>query len=114
MATIKAQYLLIVAVMTAMGAFAGYFIKRASGGDSIIKQIFNWNFIIGGIIYAASALVNIYILRFLDYSVVYPLTAVTYIWTMLVSYFFLKEKITARKIAGVILIIAGAAIISLF
>ncbi len=97
-----------------MGAFAGYFIKRASGSENIIKQVFNWNFIVGGVIYAASALLNIYVLKFLDYSIVYPLTAITYIWTMIVSYFFLKEKITARKIIGVVLIIGGATLISVF
>lgn len=101
--------------MTAMGAFAGYFLKRASSaGGNIFKQMFNWNFILGAIIYVLSACINIYLLKFVDYSVIYPMGAVTYIWTMLVSYFFLKEKITGRKIAGVVLIIAGAVLISVF
>ncbi len=108
------KVLLIILGMTCMGAFAGLFIKRASGADNIIKQVFNWNFIIGGIIYFASSVINVYVLQFADYSVVYPLTSITYIFTMLVSYFFLKEKITRRKIAGVALILLGAALISLF
>jgi uncharacterized membrane protein len=53
------------------------------------------------------------VLRFMEYSVVLPLTSITYIWTMLVSYLFLKEKITARKIAGVCLIVIGATVLVL-
>ncbi|MEA5051059.1 MAG: EamA family transporter [Oscillospiraceae bacterium] len=108
------KFALIILGMTCMGAFAGLFIKRASGADNLIKQVFNWNFIIGGLIYFASSVVNVYVLRFVDYSIVYPLTSITYIFTMLVSHFFLKEKITKRKIAGVGLILLGAVMISLF
>ncbi|MFR2167688.1 MAG: hypothetical protein ACLS5W_07540 [Coprococcus sp.] len=46
--------------------------------------------------YLVSALLNIYVLRYLDYSVVLPLTSVTYIWTMVISYFILKEKISKK------------------
>lgn len=56
---------------------------------------------------------NIWVLRFWDYSVVLPLTSLTYIWTMVLSYIILKEKISAKKIVGVILILAGAILVSL-
>jgi len=42
---------------------------------------------------------------------VLPLTSITYIWTMLVSYLALKEKITKNKIIGVILICVGAVLL---
>lgn len=44
---------------------------------------------------------------------VLPLTSITYIWTLVISYKFLKEKITFKKIIGIILIIVGAIIIAI-
>ena len=100
------NYVLIVC-MTLMGSAASIFFKRASGSEGILKLIMNINLYIGGFLYVAAAAVNI-ILRSLDYSVVLPLSSVTYIWTMVLSYFILKESITARKLAGVFCIVAGA------
>ena len=65
------------------------------------------------IIYVTAALLNIYVLKYLEYSTVLPLTAITYIWTMIISYKILKENITNKKKIGVILIILGAIIISI-
>lgn len=105
-------YIPILIVMTILGAFAGMFLKRASSNLNIKALLLNYNLYIGGLLYLISALLNIYVLRFLDYSVVLPLTSITYVWTMLISYFVLKEKITVKKIIGVCLIILGAVIIS--
>ena len=68
---------------------------------------------IGGFLYLASAVFNIWILRYLEYSVVLPLTSFTYIWTMILSHILLEEKITIKKIVGVILILVGAVCVSL-
>ena len=101
------NYVLIIC-MTLMGSAASIFFKRASGSEGILKLITNANLYIGGFLYVAAAAVNIIVLRSLDYSVVLPLSSVTYIWTMVLSYFILKESITARKLAGVFCIAAGA------
>lgn len=60
-----------------------------------------------------SAIINIWVLRYLDYSVVLPLTSLTYMWTMFLSYVILKEKITKRKVAGVILVLIVAVFVSI-
>ena len=73
----------------------------------------NVNLYIGGFLYLASAVLNIWILRYLDYSVVLPLTSFTYIWTMVLSHMILKEKITKKKIVGVVLILVGAIFVSM-
>lgn len=99
--------------MTFTGALASLFLKKASGADGFIAMLKKPFLYIGGLLYLASALVNIVVLRYLEYSVVLPLTSITYIWTMLFSYFVLQEKITAKKIAGIVLIIAGAVCVSL-
>ncbi len=59
------------------------------------------------------ALLNIYVLKFLPYTVVLPMTSLTYIWTMIISFYLLKEKITFKKILGVMLILIGAFLISI-
>lgn len=106
-------YLVLVLLMTLMGAIASLFLKRASGSDNFVKMLTNVNLYIGGFIYVVAAFINIFVLKFLDYAVVLPLTSITYIWTMILSYLILKEKITKKKIIGVILILLGAICVAL-
>lgn len=106
-------YYALIAAMTLMGAFASLFFKKASGSGGLKTLIFNPNLYLGGGLYLLAALLNIYVLKFLPYSVVLPLTSITYIWTMVISYLVLKEHISAKKIAGVLLIITGAVLLAL-
>lgn len=106
-------YFIGLLIMTLIGSFASLFLKRASGSIGIKAMFTNPNLFIGGFLYLASAVLNIWILRYLDYSVVLPLTSLTYIWTMVLSYVMLKEKITKKKIIGVALIIIGAICVSM-
>ncbi len=106
-------YIAVLVVMTFLGATASLFLKKASGSEGILALMQNVNFYLGGMLYLLAAVLNIYILKFLEYSVVLPLTSLTYIWTMALSYFVLKEKITGRKMLGVALILAGAVVVSM-
>lgn len=106
-------FFIILIIMTMVGSVASLFLKKASGADGILALIMNVNLYIGGFLYLASAVLNIWILRYLDYSVVLPLTSLTYIWTMVLSYLILKEKISTKKICGVILILVGAVCVSI-
>lgn len=105
-------YYIVLLVMTMFGSVASLFLKKASGLNSLIDMLKNINLYIGGFLYVSSAILNIWLLKILDYSVILPLTSLTYIWTMVLSYFILKEKITVKKITGVCLILVGAIIIS--
>lgn len=109
----RIEFIFLLFVMTILGAIAGLFLKRASAGHSLAAIILNYNLYLGGLLYLLSMLLNIYLLRFMEYTVVLPLTSITYIWTMFVSYLFLKEKITPKKITGVCCIITGAIILVL-
>lgn len=106
-------YYVVLLVMTMFGSVASLFLKKASGSKSLIDMLKNINLYIGGFLYVSSAVLNIWLLKILDYSIILPLTSLTYIWTMVLSYFILKEKITVKKIAGVCLILVGAIIISI-
>lgn len=107
------MYFIGLLIMTMLGAAASLFLKKASGTADIITMLENMNLYIGGILYLASAVLNIWLLRYLDYSVVLPLTSLTYIWTMVLSYLILKEKITKKKIVGVFMILVGAICVSI-
>ena len=102
-----ALYIGVAVIMCALGAFGSFFLKKALNFDNIQALIVNYNFYLGGFLYAASAVINIYLLRVLPYSVVLPLTSITYIFTLLISKFILKEKLTIGKIIGISLIITG-------
>ena len=80
-------YYIVLVIMTLSGAVASLFLKKASASESIIATIKNINLYIGGALYLVSALLNI-------------------------SYFILKEKISKKKIGGVILILVGAVLVS--
>ena len=67
----------------------------------------------GGGFYGAAAILNIIALQYLPYTIVFPLTAVTYIWTMIISKWILNETISSRKIIGVTLIVIGAIVLVL-
>jgi len=66
---------------------------------------------VGGLLYVLGAGLNILILKKLPYTVVLPLTSLTYVWTMIISYLVLNEKITRLKITGVTLILVGSIIL---
>lgn len=93
--------------MTLMGAVAAFFLKKASGFKNLTELIKNHNLYIGTGLYLLSAIINIIVLRYLNYSVVLPLTSITYVWTMVISYLFLKEKVGIKKLLGVSFIIIG-------
>ncbi len=107
------MYYFLILVMTLMGSIASIFFKRASGSDGMTELLKNRNLYFGGFLYLSAALLNIVVLRYLDYSIVLPLTSITYIWTMFLSHFILKEKFTIRKLSGVLLIFIGAVLITL-
>ncbi len=107
------KYYLLLIVMTLIGAIASFFLKKASKSEKILDLIKNYNLYLGGFLYLLSAILNIYLLKYLDYSLVLPMTSITYIWTLIISYQFLKEKISLKKIVGVFIIITGVIILAI-
>jgi drug/metabolite transporter (DMT)-like permease len=101
--------------MTMLGALGGFFFKKSSADSSyVIAIVKSKKLYIGCLLYTASAFINIWVLKYMPYSVVMPMTAITYIWTMMLSHFVLKEKITVKKMIGIASIIVGAAFISMY
>ncbi len=106
------KYYILLIIMTLLGSVGSLFIKRVSGLNNVLGIFKDVNLYIGGILYLSAAILNIKLLQVLDYSIVLPLASLTFIWTMVLSHLFLKEKITKKKIGGVILIILGVIFVS--
>ena len=103
---------------TLLGAFASYNFKGASASidglstKTIAALANNKIFIIGVVLYLVAAVNNIFLLRYFDYTLLLPISSITYIWTMIIASKLLGEVITKRKILGVVAIIIGAVLIA--
>jgi len=106
-------YYAILLLMTLVGSIASYYLKKSSNAKGLGELITNKFIYIGGGLYFISALMNIYVLKYLDYSVVLPLTSITYVWTMLISYKKLGEIITKKKVVGICAILLGALLVAI-
>ena len=101
-----------VLAMTLIGALGAFLLKsgmdRVNGLEDLVK---NPRLYLGGCCYLAGAGLTILLLHKLDYSVLYPMTALTYVWSMGLSAVFLGERVTRRKLVGVAAILAGTLIL---
>ena len=73
----------------------------------------NWKLILGGSIYIISGVITIIAFKGGELSVLYPLVATIYIWTLIFSIFFLKEKMNIYKWLGILAIVLGVIFIGL-
>lgn len=95
--------------MTLLGSLGGFFFKKSTAGASILGIVKNKNVYIGVLFYLLGAVLNILVLKKLPYSVVYPMSAITYVWSLALSVTVLKEKLTRPKLIGIVSILIGAA-----
>lgn len=101
----------ILLLMTLLGALAAFLLKRAMGYMLLRSKGFWLNFGLGGLFYLIAAILNIYVLRLAEYSIVLPMTSLTYVWTLLLGVRYLDEQLTVRKGIGVLLIVVGAVVL---
>lgn len=99
--------IVLLILMTLLGSIASLYFKKSSGLKKIQNIVFNYNIYCGGILYFISALINIYLLKHLPYSLVFPASSLTYVWTIIIAKFYINEQITKPKIIGLVLICSG-------
>lgn len=75
--------------------------------DSRIKEYLNPRVIIAYGIFFIATFVTIYAYKGIPLSVGPILETTGYLWISLLGYFILKEKISKRKIAGLVIVVAG-------
>ena len=96
----------LFALMTLSASAASLLLKKVSA-NSFFDNFKDIKFWLAAFLYLLSAAVNIYLLTKLAYSIVVPLGSLTYVWTLILSNRFLKEKINFKKAAGVVLVLLG-------
>lgn len=101
--------------MTFLGAMGALYLKKATmESATFLGMLKHCQIYIGGGLYVLSLILNIYLLYYLDYSVLLPLTSITYIWTLVIARVSLKETISISQVLGVLCISAGAVLIAVF
>lgn len=98
----------LLAIASSLASAAGPIYLKQGLNPLTITKLF-----LGFFLYGLGVLLFIAALFGGELSKLYPLIALTYVWVVLLSKFWLKEKITRQHIIGMIAIILGVAIISL-
>jgi len=107
-----------IILLTALAAFIGSIgqLEFKRGADNLqfdIKLLLtNYHLIIGVAVYAVSTVLYVYALNKGQLSILYPIIATSYIWTLLFSRIFLKEEIGLTGWAGVFFILFGVTLIA--
>lgn len=108
--------IVMIFAMTFSGSMGAFFLKKGTSKMqklSILEMLKTPELYAGGVLYVLGACTNIVLLRSMPYTVVYPMTSLTYVWTMFVSAILLKEKITRNKVLAVVFIAVGICFISM-
>ena len=109
----EAWAIALVVLGTLIGAGGSFLLKK--GADSMEWNVSalmkNTRLFFGLLLFVLASIVFIFALKGGEVSVLYPITALTYIWVALLSVKYLKEKMNAWKIAGTALIIMGVIVL---
>lgn len=108
-----------------MGAFGGIFMKvgasrigvlemnSISDGARFLQKAISSPYLVSGIfLYFLSAVIWSYLLTKLDISLVQPILALTYVVTPILAILLLQEKVSFLRWIGILVIIAGVAIVA--
>jgi len=101
---------LIVGFCSILGAIGQICFSKASGDINISKPfeiITNYSLVTGLVCYGMSMVLYILVLKHGEVSILYPIIALSYVWVMFMSVWFLGEHLTTFKSLGVFLIIIG-------
>lgn len=104
---------LCVFISSFLGAFGSFFFKRASTELSLSLRIIiqNYALFLGFSLFGLSSLVYLFALNLSKLTVIYPISSLSYVWSLFIGRYLLQEKIMPLKIFGVIFITIGIAII---
>ncbi len=93
------------------GALAPIYLKKGLGEIEISSLRTYKNIIIAGFIFGTGLVPLILAMRYADLSLLYPLTALSYVWTALYSAYFLRESINKYTWMGIWFTVGGVILI---
>ena len=97
-----------------IGSFGAVFLKLGAEHmkGSIAALVKNYWLAIGIVLYLLSSVFFVMGIAQGELTILYPMVAVGYIWTILWARLFFKEAFTIAKIGGLVMIIFGVALIN--
>ncbi len=105
--------ILLVFTASFIGSFGAVFLKMGAGRlhREIRSLLLNWRLAAGVALYLLSFVFYFLGLREGELSVLYPMVALGYIWTMVWSRIFFGEPFSRRKVGGIALILVGVVLL---
>lgn len=106
--------IILVFFATILGAFGAIFLKKASSDFSLkIRFLWNRNFLAGLCFYTLSTVMYLSALKFGELSVLFPTISTVYVWVSILSQKYLGEKMNGFKWFGILVILAGVALLAI-
>lgn len=114
------KFLAIIFTLIAsiFGSVGMLFFKKGSVGlsfkniRSLIFSIINRPLIAAVVLFFITFFIYIYALKEEQLVFVLPFISLSYVWTTLLAHFFLEERITKKRTAGILLIVLGVIFVS--
>lgn len=75
--------------------------------ESVIKEYLNLYTIVAYFIFGVSALITIFVAKYLPLSMISVMESLGYVFIPILSYFFLREKLHKKQILGIALVLFG-------
>lgn len=110
-----ALYSLIMVSGSLIAAFSQIMLKKSAEKqyESKLKEYLNPLVIIAYILFFGTTFISMYALKVVPLSMAPILEASGYIFVAVLSYIFLKEKLTKKQLVGMALILTGIVVYSL-
>ena len=103
----------LVLVASVIGSFGAVFLKLGAVRLTGVASLLNWRLILGVLLYLGSSVLYIFGIKHGQLSVLFPMVAVGYVWTLVWSRLFFHEQFTREKIVGLGLVLAGVICVGL-
>ncbi len=95
---------------TVVAAVGALYLKKGAAVFSLKTVHKNYALMAGVFGYGLSMLLAIPALKFGHLNILFPITSLSYVWSLLLSKVVLDEAITSRRVIGVLLVVCGVAL----
>jgi multidrug transporter EmrE-like cation transporter len=107
--------MLLVLAASFIGSFGAVFLK--SGAEKLHRDLrtllTNWRLALGVGFYLVSSFFFVLGVREGELTILYPMVSLGYVWTLVWSRLFFKERMTRDKFLGIGLVLAGIVLLNL-
>lgn len=109
------KYIMLSVVSGIMASFSQILLKKSAGKkkDTILGEYLNRYVVTGYAIMAVSMILTVIVYRGIPFKYGAVLESLAYLYIMILSRVFLREKITRKKVIGNLMIAAGVIIFSI-